>query len=120
MTCEPFWGYHMIVDAHACDRASITNAEHIAEFARVLVKEIDMIAYGEPQVVHFGEDNKAGFTLCQLISTSCITAHFCDDTGDCYLDIFSCKPYDIKVAERVFRDFFKPNRMRVNYLTRQA
>jgi S-adenosylmethionine/arginine decarboxylase-like enzyme len=120
MTTNTYWGYHMIVDAADCDRAAITSAENIANFAKHLVKEIDMIAYGEPQVVHFGEDNKAGYTLVQLISTSCVSAHFCDHSGDCYLDIFSCKPYDIRVAEQVFSDYFKPTRMRVNYITRQA
>ena len=120
MSNQPFWGYHLICDAADCDRAAVTDAEHIANFARDLVKAIDMVAYGEPQVIHFGEDNKAGYTLVQLIETSNIMAHFCDDSGDCYLDIFSCKPYDTKVAEDLFRKYFKPTRMRINYMTRQA
>jgi S-adenosylmethionine/arginine decarboxylase-like enzyme len=120
MTESQFWGYHMIVDAAACDLDCIQSADNITAFAKHLVQAIDMVAYGEPQVVHFGEGNKSGYTLVQLIETSNIMAHFCDDTGDCYLDIFSCKPYDIKVAEQVFRDYFKPTRMRVNYMTRQA
>jgi S-adenosylmethionine/arginine decarboxylase-like enzyme len=115
-----YWGYHTIIDAADCDRAAITNPDYIKDFSRSLVKSIDMVAYGEPIVVHFGEDNKAGHTLCQLIETSNIMAHFCDDSGDCYLDVFSCKPYDINIVEDVFRKYFNPQRIRVNYLTRQA
>lgn len=120
MSNNHFWGYHMVCDAADCDRAAVTNPEHIRNFAKDLVKAIDMVAYGEPQVIHFGEDNKAGYTLCQLIETSNIMAHFCDDTGDCYLDIFSCKEYEMKVAEALFRKYFNPKRMRINYMTRQA
>ena len=67
-----------------------------------------MVAFGPPRVVMFGEGNKKGYTLIQLIKTSCISAHFVEQTNDIYLDIFSCKPFDPKVAERVFCDFFKP------------
>ena len=115
-----YWGYHLILDCSGCDHEAITSAENIANFAKNLVKEIDMVAYGEPQVVNFGSGNKAGYTLCQLIETSNIMAHFCDESGDCYMDIFSCKPYDIKVAENLFREYFAPKRMRINYMTRQA
>ena len=120
MNSSPFWGFHMIVDAADCDRKAVTNADTITKFCDDLVKAIDMVAYGRPMVVHFGEDNKAGYTLCQLIETSNIMAHFCDESGDCYMDIFSCKPYDIKVAENLFREYFAPKRMRINYMTRQA
>lgn len=47
-----------------------------------LVKDIDMVPYGGPQVVHFGSGNKAGYTLVQLIETSNITAHFVEETND--------------------------------------
>ena len=44
------WGYHLIVDAASCNISKITNAEHVANFARELVKRIDMVAYGEPRL----------------------------------------------------------------------
>jgi len=117
---EQFWGYHLTINAGDCSRAAVTDAVHIADFARALVKAIDMVAYGEPQIVHFGDDNKAGYTLIQLIETSNIAAHFCDSTGDIYLDVFSCRPYDIEVAKDLFCEYFKPARLNSNFFTRQA
>ena len=79
-----------------------------------------MVPYGEPQVVHFGSGDKSGFTLVQLIETSNITAHFCEETNDMYLDVFSCKPFSPAVVEEVVNEHFKPllkNRM---FVTRQA
>ena len=120
MTTDQFWGYHATFDAADCDRESITNPDHIKSFVKELVRDIDMVAYGEPQVVHFGDGNKAGITLVQLIETSNIMAHFCDSSGDCYFDTFSCKPFDVAIVEKLFRKYFNPARIRINYMTRQA
>ena len=127
---SPWWGYHATFDAHDLDHNAATSAEIIKDFLRTLVDKIDMIAFGDPIVVHFGEGNKAGWTGVQLISTSNLIGHWCDGEvdedgktiapSDCYFDIFSCKPFDIKIAEQHFREYFKPQRIRVNYITRQA
>lgn len=117
-----FWGYHLILDCKACDKAKITDASTIKNFAKVLVKAIDMKAYGEPILEHFATHDPAagGYSLVQLIETSDITAHFVDLNGDAYIDIFSCKTFDIAVAEKVVRECFSPQSIRKTYLERQA
>lgn len=117
---ETYWGYHLTLDCRACDLESIKSAANIAAFAKSLVNAIDMVAYGEPQIVHFGEDDKAGYTLVQLIETSNICAHFCDDTGDAYIDVFSCKPYDNKIVIDTVQKFFSPQNINTNFLNRKA
>lgn len=114
------WGYHCILDASMCDQQRITDYDVVYNFAKELVREIDMVAFGEPQIVNFGSGNKAGFTLVQLIETSNICAHFCNDTGDVYLDVFSCKPFEKETVERVFEKYFKPMAVRSRFLYRDA
>jgi S-adenosylmethionine decarboxylase len=113
------WGYHLSLDCYYGKKDYITNGGHIAWFAKTLVERIDMKAYGEPQVIHFGEDNKQGYTLIQLIETSNIAGHFCDDTGNFYLDVFSCKPYDKEVVIQTVKDFFAPERIVEHYKERE-
>ena len=113
------WGYHLILDCYDGDKELITNGENIAAFAKTLVKRINMKAYGEPQVIHFGEDDKQGHTLVQLIETSNIVAHFCDDTGNFYLDVFSCKPYENAVVIETVKQFFNPKSITDRYVERQ-
>jgi S-adenosylmethionine/arginine decarboxylase-like enzyme len=115
-----YWGYHLIVDAGNCDLTKITDGANITAFAKDLVKRIDMVAFGEPQVVNFGTEDKAGYTLVQLIETSNICAHFANSTKATYLDVFSCKPFDIETVKKCVEDYFNPESMRVYYLTRQA
>lgn len=115
------FGQHLIVDAAGCNDR-ISDRQSLVEFATDLVKAIDMKAYGAPWIEHFGHDlpKASGFTLIQLIETSNITAHFCDDTGEAYFDIFSCKSFDEAVAIDVIQQYFTPVQCQTQSLTRQA
>lgn len=79
-----------------------------------------MVPFGSPQLIRFGEDDKQGYTLVQLIETSNITGHFCESTNDAYIDIFSCKPYDKHVALGVIQRYFAPQRVKHTLVQRQA
>lgn len=117
-----YWGYHLILDCKECDIEKITDGDNIRSFAKTLVERIDMKAYGEPLVEHFAaHDPKAGgYSLVQLIETSSITGHFVDESGDAYIDIFSCKSFDLETAKEVVKEFFDPSKMKTIFLTRQA
>jgi S-adenosylmethionine/arginine decarboxylase-like enzyme len=106
------------LDIAKCKPQLIRSQPVIYKFTKSLVKEIDMKAYGEPQIVHFGEGNKAGYTLVQLIETSNITAHFCEEDNAAFIDIFSCKPYDIETAVKVVDKYFKPEKIVRHYIER--
>jgi S-adenosylmethionine/arginine decarboxylase-like enzyme len=114
------WGFHSAIDLARCKPNLIRCPVNIANFTKHLVKKIDMKAYGEPQIVMFGEGNKKGYTLVQLIETSNITAHFCEETNDAYIDIFSCKPYIVSDALQSIIMHFEPEHYKVQYLERQA
>jgi S-adenosylmethionine/arginine decarboxylase-like enzyme len=114
------WGYHLALDIGKCYSPSIRCTKHITAFTKTLVKEIDMKAYGEPLIVHFGEGNKSGYTLIQLIETSNIAGHFCEETDDLYLDVFSCKEFDKEVVKKVVNQYFMPLAMKEHYMERQA
>jgi S-adenosylmethionine/arginine decarboxylase-like enzyme len=119
-----YWGFQLLLDCADLDHAAITSPKVIHDFAKRLVKDIDMVAYGEPQIVNFGSGNKAGYTLVQLIETSNIIAHFVPDDGAggnaLYLDVFSCKEYDDQVVINLVKEYFGAKYIRPNYLTRQA
>ena len=114
------WGFHLILDLRRCAPLSIRCPLHITRFSDQLVGEIDMVPYGRPTVVRFGEDDKMGFTLVQLIQTSNITAHFCEETNDAYVDVFSCKHFEPATVRRVVGQFFSPKAMRSTFLLRSA
>jgi S-adenosylmethionine/arginine decarboxylase-like enzyme len=115
-----YWGYHLVLNARKCIPISIRKAENIRAFTKKLVKDIDMVPYGEPQIVMFGTGNKKGYTLVQLIETSNICAHFVEETNDMYLDVFSCKTFDPYIVKKAVEEHFQPSHMRDLLLIRDA
>lgn len=112
------WGYHLVLNLSRCNPKYIRCANNVGAFSDILVKRIDMKAFGRPQIVHFGEADKAGLTLVQLIETSNIMAHFSEDTNSAYIDVFSCKPYNPKIVEEIAKEYFQPQKIETTYLER--
>lgn len=109
------WGLSTSIDVKGCNKDLIRDESAIIRFAKELVDLIKMVAYGEPQVIHFGSGNKAGFTLVQLIETSNITGHFAEESNAAYIDIFSCKPYDPMVAGEFTKNFFDGSEVMIQF-----
>lgn len=117
-----YWGYHVMLDCSKCSLDAVRSEQNIRSFLKELVPAIGMVAYGEPTVCHFAthDESKAGYSFCQMIETSSITGHLVDLNGDVYIDVFSCKPVDIGVTEDIVKKYFKPTKVRINFLTRNA
>ena len=112
----------MVLDCSSCDREAVRDSGVIREFCADLVSSIGMVAYREPVLEHFATHlpEAAGYSLVQLIETSAVTGHFCDASGDAYLDVFSCKDFDPEIAIRVVQKYFCPKLVRRIDLYRDA
>ena len=117
-----YFGYHLMLDCSDCDMARMSSRANIYNFVKKLVTNIDMVAVGEPIIEFLAADDpsKAGYSLMQLIVTSSITGHFMDRDRHIYLDVFSCKPFEIGAVEDTVKEYFSANKIRVNFLTRHA
>lgn len=100
------WGYSLGLDVKECNPATIRSKELLQEYVIKLCKLIDMVRHGDLLIEHFGSGDKEGFTIVQLIETSSITGHFANDTNSAYIDIFSCKSFDIEDILKFTLEFF--------------
>jgi S-adenosylmethionine/arginine decarboxylase-like enzyme len=115
------WGISTSVDCYECDPELIRSIDQVKIFTAKLIKHIDMKAYGPCHVVHFGEDERvAGLSMFQLIETSCISAHFANQTNAAYIDIFSCKEFDPASAAEFCKEFFKAKTVNIQTNFRYA
>lgn len=114
------WGYECVIDAYGCLIESISDEVTIKKFLENLVQSIDMEAYGDPILHRFGNDNKKGYTAIQLIETSNITCHFCEEDGNAYFNVFSCKDFDFESVKSEIEYFFEPESMRIRHIERDA
>lgn len=114
------WGQHLILDFAGCPRNLLIDPAHLRAWVVELVDAIKMKAYGEPAIEHFATDcfETAGYTVVQLIETSNICAHFAENLGQIYIDIFSCKTFDNEVAQELCARYFEPTTIKATALDR--
>ena len=114
------WGFHLMLDC--AGGKQVNDKEHIRAFIKELVPAIDMIAFGEPWIEHFAThaEDKAGISFCQMIETSNICGHFVDSTGNFYIDVFSCKPFEPQTVAALVNKYFTPSNMKGGMVERDA
>ena len=114
------YGAELILDLYECDPATIRSARKLREFVDQMCRLLDMKKFGRTQTPYFGLNapHTAGYSLLQFIETSSITGHFSELTNSAYLNIFSCKPYDTKLAARFTQAFFGAKRIRQRVVQR--
>jgi S-adenosylmethionine/arginine decarboxylase-like enzyme len=113
-----WWGSELSLDCGVCNPINIRDPLLIKAFLRDLVKAIDMVAYGDPIVVHFGTEDKMGYTAIQLIETSNICCHFSEDTGSAFINVFSCKRFNKMVVREIVCNYFEPEVVLMNMIDR--
>lgn len=113
---EP-WGYQLILNAKDCND-KLKDKDSIIKFNDYLIQSIDMEKVGEPILQYFDKlGDKNGWTLFQMISTSSITIHFCDN-GKAFFDIFSCKKFDPNIVYNIITEFFDTKNIEWNFIER--
>lgn len=113
------WGMVASIDVYQCNHKKITSKKEIQKFVRALCQAIKMKPHGPTMIERFAEGELAGHSALQFIETSSITMHF-DDQHDnrAFIDIFSCKYFDHKEAEKFCRDFLEGKKSKVLYYFR--
>lgn len=108
------FGVELILDLYDCDPASIRSARKLREFVDQMCRLLQMKKFGKTLTPYFGLNapHTAGYSLLQFIETSSITGHFSELTNTAYLNIFSCRPFDAKMAETFSKTYFGAKRVR--------
>ncbi|WP_432278971.1 S-adenosylmethionine decarboxylase [Nocardia brasiliensis] len=83
----------MSLDLLDCEPGRLRDPGFLEGFVIRLCDAIGMKRYGATQLAYFGSGPTIGYSLVQLIETSCITGHFSEANNSVYLDIFSCAAY---------------------------
>lgn len=119
------YGFELIMDLHGCDVAKF-NRESLDGYFEKLCKAIDM----QREDLHFWdyegipieerptEPHLLGTSAVQFIETSSIIIHSLDLLEAVYVNIFSCKEFDAKVAEKITKEWFGANGCRTHFIER--
>ena len=96
------------------------SKKELEKFLADLVPAIDMKAVGKPIFKRFGEPDKYGYSVVQIIVTSAITFHIIDQSHTAYLDVFSCKDFDPEIVIKMVKERFGADDIKKRFVYRDA
>ncbi len=119
------YGYELILDLHGCD-VSTFNRESLKAYFEKVCDAIDMQREdlhfwdyeGVPEEELPKEAHLLGTSAVQFIQTSNIVVHTLDKLKAVYINIFSCKPYDRRIAEKITKEWFGAKECHTNFIER--
>jgi S-adenosylmethionine/arginine decarboxylase-like enzyme len=100
------WGMLAAIDLHGCEFAPLADPGSIRAFVPAVIDAIGMRAHGPLLLERFGDGELEGWSAMQFIETSSITIHADELSGRCFVDVFSCKPFDAELAAAVAVEHF--------------
>ena len=95
------WGVLAAIDLHGCERARLADPDTIRRFVPAVIAAIGMRAHGALALDRFGDGELEGWSAMQFIETSSITVHADEALARCFVDVFSCRPFDPDLAAEV-------------------
>ena len=119
-TKDTDFGQHLTLDLSGCDKELLSDYDLIFNLLNELPKKIGMTKITQPYVFPYAglvpEDK--GITGVVIIAESHMSVHTFQEKGFVFIDVFSCKPFDVKYAEKYFEEAFKPKKVEKNCVTR--
>jgi S-adenosylmethionine/arginine decarboxylase-like enzyme len=95
------WGILAAIDLRGCERSRLEDPENIRRFVPAVIDAIGMRAHGPLALDRFGDGELEGWSAMQFIETSSITIHADEAAGRCFIDVFSCRPFDPDLAASI-------------------
>jgi S-adenosylmethionine/arginine decarboxylase-like enzyme len=95
------WGMLAAIDLHGCDKSRLADPENIRRFVASVIDAIGTRAHGGFALDRFGDDELEGWSAMQFIETNSITLHADEVFGRCFVDVFSCRPFEPDIAAEI-------------------
>ena len=119
------YGFELIMDLHGCDVGKF-NRTSLDGYFEKLCKAIDMQKceryfwddVGLPEEEKQTSPHTKGSSAVQFILTSSIVIHTLDLLEAVYVNIFSCKEFDEKIAEEITKKWFGANGCKTHFIER--
>jgi S-adenosylmethionine decarboxylase len=119
MKDEPF-GPHLTLDLKGCPREVLENYKLHFDYLKKLPEMIGMTPITQPYVFPYSglvaEDK--GITGIVIIAESHLSIHSFEDKGYTFIDMFSCKDFDVDDAIKYTIELFKPQSYDMNLVKR--
>lgn len=117
------FGPHLMLDLYGCDNKKLIDAKFVLNFLDELPKILGMKKVSGPHLLEYPANpetwDKGGISAIVIIAESHISIHtFPHPNGYMNIDIFSCKEFDVELAEKKISEAFGAQKIEKNLLWR--
>lgn len=109
------FGPHLMLDLYGCNKDRLNDLRFVYDLLDRLPEKIGMTKIAPPQIISYpgkeGSFDKGGISAFVLIAESHITIHTFVEQGHAFVDIFSCKEFDLEEAERILKEQFEATKV---------
>jgi S-adenosylmethionine decarboxylase len=115
-----FYGPHLTIDAYGCSKERLASLEAAFDFLDRMPGVIGMEKITKPYVFrHLAPpDPEWGITGVVIIATSHVSFHSYPQMGVCFVDVFSCRPFDTRRAVDFFQETFGGDEVEIREVKR--
>ena len=103
------FGPHLMLDLRECNIEKLRDYKHIFNVLNELPEKIGMTKITQPYVFPYSglvpEDK--GITGTVIIAESHISIHTFQEKDYCFVDVFSCKDFNVEIAAEYIIDAFE-------------
>ena len=120
MVKKEAFGPHLTLDLSDCNIRKLKDLDFIFKILYDLPSQIGMTKITQPYVFPYNglvpEDK--GITGFVVIAESHIAIHTFEDKGYIFIDLFSCKSFDVEKAAKYLIDAFEAKKIEKNVIQR--
>lgn len=115
------FGPHLTLDLNNANYDKLIGLDYIREYLNILPDKINMTKIMEPYVMVYDSPNKPedfGISGFVIIAESHISIHTFPAKHYAFIDIFSCKDFDINEAINFTKKYFDTENIEIQYFSR--
>lgn len=112
------FGWELNINLYDCNPKILKSGKLIRKYVIDLCKHLKINRWGPLTLKHFGNAHLQGYSFMQLIEASSIIGHFCEAYNTIYIDVFSCKKFNIKKVSGFTARYFKAKKCVNRVITR--
>jgi len=117
---KEYFGPHLMLDLNQCNQKKLSDYNLIFNILYELPKKIGMTKITQPYVFPYSglvpEDK--GITGTVIIAESHISIHTFQEKDYCFVDVFSCKDFDVEFAAEYLINAFESDKYEKHIVNR--
>jgi len=114
------FGPHLTLDLSKCNKDRLSDYNFIFKLLNELPEIIGMTKITQPYVFPYNGlvSEDSGITGIVLIAESHISLHSFEKKDYVFIDVFSCKGFDVEIAKKYFIEAFEAEKSVINVVER--